>query len=92
VVVAAAREPPQLERMLDTEPTHPHRSPDPARAEACIGCGADVADPVEGGLHCATCGQWQYLCGECMPRVPEHAADAAWLCPECRDDARWGLH
>jgi DNA-directed RNA polymerase subunit RPC12/RpoP len=61
--------------------------------EACTGCGADVVtDLVDGGLHCATCGQWHFLCGECMPRISEHARESAWLCPECREDARFGTH
>ena len=54
-------------------------------AEPCTECEANaVADPVNGGLNCATCGQWHYLCDECMPNVPEYSRDAAWLCPECR--------
>jgi DNA-directed RNA polymerase subunit RPC12/RpoP len=62
-------------------------------AQACSGCGAEVVtDLVEGGLHCATCGQWQYLCDGCMPKVSEHSRDAAWRCPECRQDARFGAH
>lgn len=53
--------------------------------DACAGCGADViADPVDGGLHCARCGQWHALCAGCMPAVPENSRDAAWVCPECR--------
>lgn len=55
-------------------------------AEPCTGCGTDVvADPVDGGLDCARCGQWQALCDDCMPRVTEHARDAVWCCPECRE-------
>ncbi len=54
--------------------------------ETCTGCGGDaVADPVNGGLNCGSCGQWHFLCDECMPNVSEHSRDAAWHCPECRD-------
>lgn len=53
--------------------------------DACAGCGAEVvADPVDGGLNCARCGQWHALCGGCMPPVPENSRDASWVCPECR--------
>lgn len=53
--------------------------------ESCTGCGANVvSDPVDGGLNCARCGQWQALCEDCMPTVAEHSRDAAWVCPECR--------
>jgi hypothetical protein len=52
--------------------------------EPCTGCSASmISDPVDGGLNCARCGQWQALCGDCMPTVAEHSRDAAWVCPEC---------
>lgn len=55
------------------------------QSEACTGCGTEVmVDPVEGGLDCARCGQWQALCDDCMPRT-EYARDAVWSCPECRE-------
>lgn len=60
--------------------------------EACTACGSDVSDPTEQGLNCAECGQWQYLCGECMPQVAEHSREAAWLCPDCRDDSAATVH
>ncbi|HEU0052795.1 MAG TPA: hypothetical protein VFQ39_06445 [Longimicrobium sp.] len=54
--------------------------------EPCAGCGTTVlADPVDGGLQCARCGQWQALCDDCMPAVTEYARDAVWRCPECRE-------
>ncbi len=54
--------------------------------EPCAGCSTDtIADPVDGGLHCARCGQWQALCDDCMPPVTEFARDAVWRCPECRE-------
>jgi hypothetical protein len=55
--------------------------------EACVVCEADVlADPVDDGLHCAKCGQWQVLCIGCMPKnVTEYTRDAVWCCPECRE-------
>lgn len=54
--------------------------------QPCTGCSAEViADPVDGGLNCATCGQWHVLCGDCMPNVTEYSRDAAWDCPECRN-------
>lgn len=65
----------------------PQQDPQPGReiAEPCTECGVSaVADPVDGGLHCATCGQWEYLCDGCTPNVPENSREAAWRCPECR--------
>ncbi len=56
-------------------------------SEPCAACSTGViSDPVDGGLHCARCGQWQALCGDCMPTVTEHARDAVWRCPECGED------
>lgn len=59
--------------------------PDHELHDACAGCGADlIADPVDGGLRCARCGQWHALCAACMPSVSEHSRESAWVCPECR--------
>jgi hypothetical protein len=55
--------------------------------EPCTECAADViADPMEDGLNCARCGQWEVLCDGCMPKnVSEYTRDAVWCCPECRE-------
>lgn len=71
--------------MHDTQP-RPSTQTDRAVGEPCTGCGTDVrADPVDSGLHCARCGQWQALCDDCMPTVTEYTRDAVWRCPECRE-------
>jgi hypothetical protein len=56
--------------------------------EPCAECGVDVvADPMDGGLNCARCGQWEVLCAGCMPKnVTEYARDAIWCCAECREE------
>ncbi len=67
-------------------PGTPTGRQDHAADEACAGCGTSVqADPVNGGLLCARCGQWQALCDDCMPTVSEYAREAVWRCPECQE-------
>jgi hypothetical protein len=55
--------------------------------EPCAECGAEVmADPIDSGLNCARCGQWEVLCDGCMPKTAtEYARDAVWCCEECRE-------
>jgi hypothetical protein len=68
------------------QPNTPTGSQDRDIGEPCTGCGGDVvAEPAEGGLNCARCGQWQALCDDCMPSVTEYAPDAVWCCPECQE-------
>jgi DNA-directed RNA polymerase subunit RPC12/RpoP len=71
----------------EPQPNAPAGWRDPDLDEECAECGADSpSDPVDGGLYCARCGQWQALCAGCMPtNVPESSRDAVWLCPECRE-------
>jgi|AAFX01.1.fsa_nt_gi hypothetical protein len=66
------------------QPSTPTGRQDHDIGELCAGCDADVMS-TDGGLNCARCGQWQALCDDCMPPIPEHAPDAVWCCPECQE-------
>jgi hypothetical protein len=72
--------------MHEPQPNAPETGRQDDLVEQCTDCGADViADPVDGGLNCARCGQWEALCEDCMPNSTEYTRDIVWCCPECRE-------
>lgn len=69
------------------QPNTPTGRQDRDTGEPCTDCGVSfMADPEDGGLNCARCGQWEALCDDCMPHnMTEYTRDAVWCCPECRE-------